>query len=385
MAIDSSSRIFVAGGSGMVGSAVVRRLLSSGYTNVIASYRSRSPVAPAGGLPITGRAGLRWVQLDLTRQNETEAFFEKERPRYVVMAAAKVGGIVANNTYRAEFIYDNMAIASHIVRSSHRTGVQKLLNLGASCIYPRLAPQPLREEYLLTGPLEPTNEPYAIAKIAAIKLCRYFNEQYGTNYLSLVPTNLYGPEDNFNLETSHLLPALIRKFHLGKLLAAGDYAQIAADIGRTPFGSGSEGRIETKRDAASITLALEKTGITAGAVTLWGTGRPYREFLHVDDLSAGVLLFLEYCDAGDVGEFVNIGAGEDRTIDEIARLVKETVGFKGEIVYDATKPDGMPRKVLDVSRMAALGWRPSIDLGEGIRRTYEWYTAKPSLVAGGHE
>jgi GDP-L-fucose synthase len=372
MGVDVASRIFIAGGTGMVGSAVIRKLLSSGYTDLVAGYHRRQPSAFAQGESAPAGAQTRWMQIDLRRQDETEAFFERERPEYVFLAAAKVGGILANNTYRAEFLYDNISIAANVIGSAHKSGVRKLLNLGSSCIYPRLAPQPLREEYLLGGPLEPTNEPYAVAKIAAIKLCRYFNEQYGTNYLSLMPANLYGPEDNFNLETSHLLPALIRKFHLGKLLAAGDYEQIAGDLGRAPLGFGMDGRFEAA-DEKSIAAVLEKIGVTGEAVCVWGTGSARREFLHVDDLAAAMILLLENCDAGDVGELVNIGSGEDRTIDEIARLVREIVGFRGDIVYDKTKPDGMPRKVLDVSRAARLGWRSSIPLDEGVKKTYEWY------------
>lgn len=348
----------------MVGSAIIRRLLSSGYTNIVSNYHSR----PHENLGFQ-YSQVRWLKLDLTRQADTEAFFEAERPEYVFLAAAKVGGILANDTYKADFIYDNIAIATNVISCSHKYGVTKLLNLGSSCIYPRSAPQPLREEYLLTGPLEPTNEPYAIAKIAAIKLCRYFNEQYSTNFISAMPTNLYGPNDNFNLETAHVLPALIRKFHLAKLLRENEYDSIAVDIKKRPLGFGLDSS-DGLTQGQSITAALGSLGITAESVTLWGSGEPYREFLHVDDLASAVLFLIENCDATGIGEFINIGAGEDMRISEIAKAVKKMVGFWGEIFYDTARPDGMPRKILDVSSMLRLGWRATIGLKEGIQKTY---------------
>jgi len=349
----------------MVGSAIIRKLLSSGYTNLTANYHSHNPT---GG----DERNVRFVPLDLRRQSDTEVFFEAERPEYVFLAAAKVGGILANDTYKAEFIYDNITIAANAINCAYQSGVKKLLNLGSSCIYPRLAPQPLKEEYLLTGRLEPTNEPYAIAKIAAIKLCRYYNEQYGTNFISVMPTNLYGPNDNFNLETAHVLPALIRKFHLAKLLRAGDFQALRTDIQRCALGFGLDERTSLT-DNASIVSALDSAGITSDHVMLWGSGEPYREFLHVDDLSEVVLLVMERFDSADIGEFINIGTGEDMKIRDIARLVKEIVGFQGEIEHDLTKQDGMPRKVLGVSSITLLGWRPAVSLEDGIRRTYEWY------------
>jgi GDP-L-fucose synthase len=348
--MDMTSRIYVAGHRGLVGSALLRRLRERGYERI--SFRSRK-------------------ELDLRRQADTEAFFEKERPEYVFLAAAKVGGILANATYKAEFIYDNIAVAANIVHAAHKTGVKKLLNLGSSCIYPKFSPQPMKEEYLLTGVLEPTNEPYAIAKIAAIKLCRYYNEQYGTNFLSVMPTNLYGPHDNFNLETSHVLPALIRKFHLAKLLRQQQYEEIRRDLGR--FSTGFN--LDLNPD---LGLSLEKLGITSEAVTLWGTGEPYREFLYVDDLAEACIFLMENRDAGDLGEFVNIGKGEDMRIKELASLAKRVVGFGGAIRYDPTKPDGTPRKLLDISRINSLGWAPKTSLNEGVRKTYEWYTSTES-------
>lgn len=303
------SKIYIAGHRGLVGSALVRKLQQEGYANLVVRTSK---------------------ELDLRRQADVDSFFERERPEYVFLAAAKVGGILANSTYKAEFIYDNIMIAANVINASYRSGVKKLLNLGSSCIYPKFAPQPMKEDFLLTGPLEPTNEPYAIAKIAAIKLCHYYNDQYGTNYLSVMPTNLYGPNDNFDLETSHVLPALIRKFHEAK----------------------STGR---------------------GTVTLWGSGEPFREFLYVDDLAEACVFLMQKYDAKDVGEFINIGTGKDISIKKLAMMIKDIVGYQGNIVYDLSKPDGTPKKLLDVSRLEALGWKAHIDLREGIRRTYEFY------------
>jgi len=358
----------------MVGSALVRRLLSAGYNNLVATYHSRAPESafPHGHAGAPSSARPRWVRLDLRRQSETEVFFGKERPDYVFLAAAKVGGILANDTYKAEFIYDNLVIATNVINSAYKSGVRKLVNLGSSCIYPRLAPQPLKEEYLLTGPLEPTNEPYAIAKIAAIKLCRYFNERYGTNFMSVMPTNLYGPNDNFNLETAHVLPALIRKFHLAKLLRAGEHEKVAADIGARPLGFGLDGHIDLN-DRASTTRALEKLGVTGETVMLWGTGEPFREFLYVDDLADGIFFLVEGCDTKDIGEFINIGFGEDTSIGNMARIVRETVRFAGDVAYDPMRPDGMPRKTLDISSIERLGWHAETGLRVGIAKTYEWY------------
>lgn len=371
--MQTSSKIFVAGGTGMVGTAIIRRLLSSGYANIISNYHTRRPEHLRSRY-----SQVRWARLDLTRQTDTESFFDAEKPEYVFLAAAKVGGILANDTYKADFIYDNIAIAANVISCSHKYGVTKLLNLGSSCIYPRLAPQPLKEEYLLTGPLEPTNEPYAIAKIAAIKLCRYFNEQYGTNFISAMPTNLYGPNDNFDLETAHVLPALMRKFHLARLLHENAYDEIAVDIRKYSLGFGLDGKVNAAQ-SQSIVGALETLGITAKTVTLWGTGEPFREFLHVNDLASAALFLIEGCDAVDIGEFINVGSGWDNRISKIADLVKGMVGFSGSVLYDAAKPDGMPRKVLDISSISRLGWRPSFGIEDGIRKTYEWYI-DPSVV-----
>ncbi|MBX6379940.1 MAG: GDP-L-fucose synthase [Thermoflavifilum aggregans] len=299
-----TDKIYVAGHRGMVGSAILRRLRQLGYTRFV----------------------LRTSQeLDLRNQAEVFAFFEKEKPDYVFLAAARVGGILANNTYRAEFIYDNLQIEANVIHAAYLSGVKKLMFLGSSCIYPRLAPQPIKEEYLLTGPLEPTNEPYAIAKIAGIKLCEAYRAQYGCHFISVMPTNLYGINDNFDLETSHVLPALLRKFH----------------------------------EAREHHLP---------EVVVWGTGKPRREFLYVDDLADACVFLMNHQEEPDL---INIGTGEDISIAELAELIRTIVGYKGRIVYDTSKPDGTPRKLLDVSRLHAMGWHHQTSLEEGIRKVYE--------------
>ena len=306
--MEKMAKIYVAGHRGLVGSAIVRKLAERGYGNLL--LRSRA-------------------ELDLRDQAATLEFLRAEQPEWVFVAAAKVGGILANSTRPAEFIYENLIMAANLIHGAYTAGVKKLLFLGSSCIYPRLAPQPLREEYLLSGPLEPTNEWYAVAKIAGIKLCQAYNAQYGTDYISVMPTNLYGPGDNFDLTSSHVLPALIRKFDEAKLAGA-------------------------------------------PAVTVWGTGLPRREFLHVDDLADACVFLMERSQGSEI---VNIGTGEDLTIAELAELVRDVVGYGGRIVYDPTKPDGTPVKRLDVSRLAALGWRYRIALRAGIETTYTWYLA----------
>ena len=298
-------KIYVAGHRGLVGSAIVRRLRASGYENLVTREHA---------------------ELDLTRQADVETFFRKERPNHVFLSAAKVGGIGANSNLPADFIYDNLAIALNVIQAARLSGVEKLLNLGSSCIYPKLAHQPLKEEYLLSGPLEPTNEAYAVAKIAAIRLCKHFNQQHGTNFLSAMPTNLYGPGDNYCLEGSHVLPAMIRKFHEAKV-------------------AGRE-------------------------VTLWGDGSPYREFLHADDLAEAALLLMERYDAKDIGEFINVGSGIELTIKDLAGKVATIVGYTGTIQWDTSKPKGTPRKLMDSSRIFNLGWCPRISLNDGIRMAY---------------
>lgn len=350
--LETNAKIFVAGHNGLVGSAIIRLLQARGYRNLLTRTRR---------------------ELDLRDQARTNRFLSAEKPEFVFLAAAKVGGILANATYKAEFIYDNLAIATNVINASYRSGVRKLLNLGSSCIYPKLAPQPLKEESLLTGQLEPTNEPYAIAKIAAIKLCRYYNEQFGTNFLSIMPTNLFGPGDNFNLETSHVLPALVRKFHLAKLLSSGQLEQLRRDIETRPLGFGLE--LQTHSGEREISDLLERVGVTAGYVQLWGTGSPLREFLHADDLADAAVFLISKHDYKEVGEFVNVGAGRDISVKELAERIRKIVGFAGEIRFDPSKPDGSPRKLLDISRMKSLGWEPKISLEEGIKKAYQWYLA----------
>ncbi|RJR32272.1 MAG: GDP-L-fucose synthase [Desulfobacteraceae bacterium] len=312
--MDKNSIIYVAGHTGLVGSAIRRKLEAQGYSRLI---------------------GRRHAELDLERQSEVEAFFESERPEYVFLAAARVGGIVANNAYPAEFIYTNLTIQTNIIHASWKTGVKRLLFLGSSCIYPRECPQPMKESYLLSGPLESTNEPYAIAKIAGIKTCQSYNRQYGTRFYSVMPTNLYGPNDNFDLETSHVMPALIRKFHEAKV---------------------------NRRDTVEV----------------WGSGTPQREFLHVDDLADACLYIIDLDEGvfssllSDPFPLINVGWGKDLSVRELAELIRTVVGYEGEVVFNRDKPDGTPRKLLDVSRITSLGWRPAISLEQGIRETYQW-------------
>ena len=345
----------------MVGAALMRMLQANGYENII--YRMHS-------------------ELDLTCQSEVDMFFDRERPEYVFLAAAKVGGILANNTYKAEFIYDNLMIAANVINSAYKYGIKKLLNLGSSCIYPKFAQQPMKEEFLLAGTLEPTNEPYAIAKIAAVKLCRYYDEQYGTNFISAMPTNMYGPNDNYNLETSHVLPAFIRKFHLAKLLRNKEFASIKKDLEMYPLGFNMDYK-ECLKDEQSVKNALAKLGITESYVLLWGAGEVYREFLYVDDLAEASVFLMHHYGYKEIGELANIGTGKDLRIKDLAILIKEIVGFEGTIKYDISKPDGTPRKLLDVGKMKVLGWESKISLKEGIMQTYEWY-CKSTKKSGIH-
>ena len=304
--MEREATIYIAGHRGLVGSAIFRLLQQRGYANLITRTHK---------------------ELDLTDQNAVRSFFETEKPKYVFLSAAKVGGIQANNTFPAEFIYENLAIQNNVIHSAYRSGVKKLCFLGSSCIYPKLAPQPMKEEYLLSGKLEPTNEPYAVAKIAGMEMVKSYNRQYGTNYISVMPTNLYGPNDNFDLQNSHVLPALIRKF------------------------------VEAKESGNA-------------SVVLWGTGTPKREFLYVDDMADACIYLMENYQGSD---FVNIGTGEDVTILEVATMIKEIVGFNGALEFDSTKPDGTPRKLLDVSRIHSLGWKAKVPLREGLQRAIDWY------------
>ncbi len=349
--MQKSAKIYVAGHRGMVGSALTRKLESEGYTNLVTRTID---------------------ELNLLDQAAVSDFFKKESPAYVFLAAAKVGGIMANNTFRAQFIYENLQIQNNIIHQSHLHGVRKLLFLGSSCIYPKMAPQPMKEEHLLTGPLEYTNEPYAIAKIAGIKMCQAYRAQYGSNFISIMPTNLYGPNDNFNLQTSHVFPALIRKMHLGKCLQERDIDSLRLDLAKRPVDgiNGNSPEKDIREVLKKFGIAAEDDNSSIFTVTLWGTGAPKREFLHVDDLASAAVFLMNTYDSGD---FVNIGVGEDLTIRELAEMIKTIVGFNGNLKFDDTKPDGTPRKLLDVSRLHSLGWKAGIELQEGIHRTYEWY------------
>jgi GDP-L-fucose synthase len=302
------------------------------------------------------------------RQAEVEAFFEEEKPKYVFLAAAKVGGILANSTYPAEFIYQNLLIESNVIHAAYVAGVKKLLFLGSSCIYPRDCPQPMKEEYLLSGKLEPTNEPYAIAKIAGIKMCQSYNRQYGTRFISVMPTNLYGRGDNFDLETSHALPALIRKFHEAKIREANlpEVGGRRLEAEDKPKGITSD----LKRSAPPTSSERSERSSNSSFVTIWGTGTPRREFLHVDDLADACLFIMKHYDEN---EMINIGVGKDITISELSEVIMQIVEFNGEIRYDNSKPDGTPRKLLDVGKLKRLGWQPKISLRQGIEMTYRWY------------
>ncbi len=349
--MDKDSKIYIAGHMGLVGSSILRKLSEGGFNNLI--YK-------------------RSKELDLRRQEETEDFFSSNKPDYVFLSAAKAGGILANSTYPADFIYNNLTIALNVIHASYKSGVKKLLNLGSSCIYPKLAPQPLKEEYLLSGSLEPTNEAYSIAKIAAIKLCKYYNEQYHSDFISVMPTNLYGHNDNYNLETAHVIPALIRKFRLAKLLQNKDFESIIKDIKAHPLGFGLDANINLE-DEASIRNNLFKLGVFEDYILLWGTGEVYREFLFADDLADACVFLMNNYGYKDIGELINIGSGKDVKLKDLATLIKDTVGFDGDIKHDTSKPDGTPRKLLDVSRMKALGWEAKTGLKEGLERAYEQY------------
>ena len=344
------AKIFVAGHRGLVGSAIVNQLQQSGYTNLATRTHA---------------------ELDLTNQGAVDSFFAAEKPDYVFLAAAKVGGIVANNVYRADFIYENLSIQNNVIHQSYLHGVKKLLFLGSTCIYPRECLQPMKEEYLLTSSLEYTNEPYAIAKIAGIKMCESYNLQYGTNFISVMPTNLYGPGDNFDLEKSHVLPALLRKMHLAKLLEAGDMAGVLADLG-----------VNTEAAAREI---LDLFGVSAERVQIWGTGKPRREFLWSEDMADACVFLMQSRDFKDTyapgvteirNTHINIGTGEDVSIADLAELVRRIVGFGGRLDLDATKPDGALRKLTDVGKLLGLGWRHKVALEEGVRRMYQWYLSQ---------
>lgn len=345
--MNKNSKIYVAGHRGLVGSAIVKNLKNRGYSNIITRTHK---------------------ELDLTNQVDVESFFKEEKPEYVILAAAKVGGIVANNVYRADFIYANMMIQNNVIHQSYVNNVKKLLFLGSTCIYPKMSPQPMKEEYLLTDALEYTNEPYAIAKIAGIKMCESYNLQYKTNFISVMPTNLYGPNDNFDLEKSHVLPALIRKIHLAKLLNEQKYDAVKNDTG-----------FNTIEDAKEY---LNTFGVTNNTVEIWGSGLPKREFLWSEDMADACVFIMEnrnFSDtiSNDIEEVrnthINIGTGKEISIKELAETVKKTVGFKGELVFNTEKPDGTMRKLTDVSKLNNLGWKHTVELEDGITKMYKWY------------
>jgi len=358
--VNKNAKIYIAGHQGLVGSAIVSNLKAKGYTSVI---------------------GKTHTELDLLDQQAVVKFFETEKPEYVFLAAAKVGGIVANNTYRADFIYENLQIQNNIIHQSYLNGVKKLMFLGSTCIYPKNAPQPMREDCLLTDTLEYTNEPYAIAKIAGIKMCESYNLQYGTNYISVMPTNLYGPNDNFDLEKSHVLPALIRKIHCAKLLSEGKYEEVMKDLG-----------VENSEEAKAY---LAKFGVDENRVEIWGSGKPMREFLWSEDMADACVFLMENREFKDTytvtdgsnitctpnemknqeirNTHINIGTGVDISIKALAETIKEVIGFAGELYFNADKPDGTMKKLTDVSKLHGLGWKHKVELKDGIRTMYEWY------------
>lgn len=367
--MEKNAKIYIAGHTGLVGSSIVRNLKAKGYTNFLFTP---------------------FPEYDLTDQKTTADFFYREKPEYVILAAAKVGGIVANNTYRAQFIYENLQIQNNIIHHSYLNGVKKLLFLGSSCIYPRACPQPMKENYLLTDILEYTNEPYAIAKIAGIKMIESYNIQYGTNFIAVMPTNLYGPNDNFDLEKSHVLPAMIRKMHLGKCLMAHDFASLRLDLDYHPIEN-----ISGHADEAQIVKILDKYNIRKDSLELWGSGNPRREFLHSDDLADACVYLMENIDFSDIlksdykidkletpvrheirNTHINIGVGEDLTIKELAEIIYTIVDYKGTLNWDSSKPDGTYQKLLDVSKLNSMGWKEKIKLADGIQQVYDDYLTK---------
>ena len=365
--MNQSDKIYVAGHNGMVGSAIIRKLRKQDFTNIV----TRSS-----------------TELDLINQQDTHSFLQEEKPDYVVIAAAKVGGIYANDNYSAEFIYQNLMIEANLIHGSYLAGVDKLLFLGSSCIYPKQAQQPIKEEYLLSGYLEPTNEPYAIAKIAGIKLCESYNRQYGANYRSVMPTNLYGSNDNFHLENSHVIPAIIRKIHLAKCIEQGDWQAIKADIEKYPIkgidNNGGRNAILTALMTYGIqfniqNLTFNTSNLNSVQVSLWGSGKPMREFLHVDDMADASIHIMGFDkkilekSIKPMLSHINIGTGIDITIKDVAQTIKKVVGFYGEIIFDAKMPDGAKRKLLDVATIKSLGWKHKVELKDGLTEIYKWY------------
>jgi len=354
--MQKNSKIYVAGHLGLVGSAILSNLKQKGYSNFILKSID---------------------ELDLISQQEVMDFFQKEKPEYVFLAAAKVGGIVANNTYRAQFIYENIMIQNNVIHAAYQSGVKKLLFLGSTCIYPKEAPQPMPEDCLLTSPLEYTNEPYAIAKIAGIKMCESYNLQYGTNFISVMPTNLYGPNDNFDLEKSHVLPAMLRKVYLSKCLTENNWDAIKTDLNKRPI----EG-ITGNASQEAIERVLQKYGVSSGKVEIWGTGKPMREFLWSEEMADACVYVMEHVDFKDLvkpeekeirNTHINIGTGKEISIKDLARLVAKTINFTGELYFNTDKPDGTMRKLIQVDKIHRLGWKHKIEIEEGIEKLYNWY------------
>ncbi|ACM92661.1 GDP-L-fucose synthase 1 [Nautilia profundicola AmH] len=400
--MNKNSTIVVFGGSGLVGSAIVRKLIEKGYKNIIATIHNRKADLPES---------VKQIKLNLLNENEVKEFFEKIKPEYVFLAAAKVGGIVANNTYRADFIYENLQIQNNVIYNAYKYNIKKLMFLGSTCIYPKNCPQPIKEEYLLTGELEYTNEPYAIAKIAGIKMCESFNIQYGTNFISVMPTNLYGENDNFDLEKSHVLPALIRKIHLGKCLEEDNWDEIRKDLNKNPIGGFRDedlgfSKVDGDTSKEDILKVLDYYGIkilksktsdlNSVSIEIWGSGKPMREFLYSDDMADACVYLMEKIDIDDIinvneqvkktqpstlnpqssahnSHFLNIGTGKDISIKDLAYLIKDVIGYKGEFYFNTSKPDGTMKKVIDVSKLHSLGWKHKVELEEGIKKIYEWY------------
>jgi len=359
--MNKDSKIYLAGHNGLVGSAILKSLKNKGYKNIILKDHS---------------------ELDLTDQQATANFFQNEKPEYVILAAAKVGGIMANNTYRADFIYENIMIQNNVIHQSYLNNVKKLLFLGSSCIYPKNAPQPIKEEYLLRSDLEYTNEPYAIAKIAGIKMCESYNIQYNTNFISVMPTNLYGENDNYDLDKSHVIPALIRKCYLAKCLMEDKTDEIISDLKKRPISSIDIDNLNSGNISEQISnFGIQKETNGKVSINLWGTGKPLREFLHANDMAEACVFLIENVDFKDIckdqsqikNTHINLGTGKDLTIQELAELVKEIVRFKGVLNWDNTKPDGTYRKLLDVAKINSLGWKHKILLKEGIEETFEHY------------
>lgn len=370
--MEKNAKIFVAGHRGLVGSGILRNLKRKGFTNIITRTHQ---------------------ELDLIKCDKVAEFFREEQPEYVFLAAAKVGGIIANDNYRADFIYENLMIQTNVIHHCYLFGVKKLIFLGSTCIYPKVCPQPIREEYLMRGPLEYTNEPYAVAKLAGFKMCESYNLQYGTNFLSVMPSSLYGPGDNFNLETSHVLPALIRKMHLGKALKRNHWRSIRNDLNTRPIDE-----VTGNSEKREILAVLEKYGIISKsqdwstnsevAIEIWGTGEPLREFLWSDDLADACVYLMDRCDFSDVLDIrmkeqdiapgitnthINIGTGTDISIAQLSRVVQQSIDYKGELFFNADKPDGTMKKLSDTSRLQALGWQHQVELEEGVGRLYDWY------------